>query len=330
MGASGRGGAGQFTGSPLGRAGPRAPARPRWPAPPAAGTMGRFRPIPPTPRDSHGDALHPPLLPRSVRRLRRRGRLRGGRLARRRTVPRPRPAGDRGQPHAAAELRQHRDRREGVVGLQGRRRPRPDRRPLRHRQTQTGQGEEPAGGVRPGRQKVRRLPRDAGGHGRQDRRRHRLHPGPHPRPGRRDGDGDGQARVRSEAPHLEHAGGPRAAGTGRGEGPVHPDGQPGDRQRRPPRGRRGDPQRGPGRDQGGPRLDQPPRLGPGRRGCPGRTTAASKRTRSPGTSPGTSGSARPRSGRSPKTSTTRSSGAAGWTSAPARWATWPATRRTWS
>ena len=169
--------------------------------------------------------------------------------------------------------------------------------------------------------KYYRLPQDARGTRRQDRRGDRQHARPHPRPGQRHGHADGQALLLPEAADLVDRGSPADADARRREEALHPDGQPGHRRGRVPLGRRADPLRRARADQGDPRLDQSPDLAAGHRAGP-RTHPAF-----PTTSAGTSSWAPPPTGRIiPITS--RSTGAAGSISAPAPWATWPATRST--
>ena len=144
-----------------------------------------------------------------------------------------RPSPVRHVPVAQREgpLRLHRRRRQGRQRHQRRRQARRDRRPLRRRRQHARQDgrEVPQG------QEVLRLPQDARGAGRQDRRRHRQHARPHARPGQRHGHADGQALLLPEAADLVGRGGPRHARARRREEALHPDGQPGHGRRRLPR-----------------------------------------------------------------------------------------------
>ena len=100
----------------------------------------------------------------------------------------------------------------------------------------------------------------------------------------------------------------------------HADGQPGHGQQLAAQDRRGRPQRRRRQGQGSARLDQPPDLAAGRR-SPGRSPRAAERPLGPVDRPAR------RCGPTP-TAITRSRGAAAGISAPAPWATWPATRST--
>ena len=165
--------------------------------------------------------------------------------------------------------------------------------------------------------RLQRLPRDAGeaeGHRRGARRDARSH-------ARRDRDGRDaarQARLRAEAADAHHQRGARADRGGAEVQGRDADGQSGALRRGPPpdagvvRGRRHRP------GARGALLDQPPDLAAGHAAA----------DRGPGQSrrawTGTCGWARRRCARSTEP-TTRSAGAPGRTSAPARWATWRVT-----
>ena len=195
-------------------------------------------------------------------------------------------------------------------------------------------------------QALHRLPRDARkaeGHRRVDRRDARSHA----RGDRAGGDGPRQARLRAEAAQLVGRGSARAREEGEGHEDRHPDGQPGPLVRRCPRGERvhlGGRDRRRARSA---RVDRTVRSATGRRAFRGPKPATAPRrrpTRAAGTPTALDGDGWPRrwrghypvagearlgsvprrraAGSSTTRSITRSTGAAGWTGARARSATW--------
>ena len=197
-------------------------------------------------------------------------------------------------------------------------------------------------------EEVPRLSRDAREAEGHRRGRHRD-AGPHARADRHAGHGPRQARLRAEAALLVGRGSAGAGEEGEGSQGRQPDGQPGPLDRRRAHRLRVDQQRRDRRSARGARLDQPAaRLLAAGHPASGAARGRSRNGRSAGTAaPSTSASPRRSSAtiRSPTISTgtcssaglpqstitrsiTRSTGAAGWTGARARSATWARTSST--